>query len=131
MAQYGAKREDFGKLCVAPAANALKFDLALFKKPLTLTNTWRPGRSPTPCTSSIASCLAPAPMPFSFSARKKAKALKIPYARLLGTIERHNAFASDPVQIRAGWALDRTISTHRQASGRRTWTSSRPTTTIR
>jgi acetyl-CoA acetyltransferase len=26
---------------------------------------------------------------------------------LLGTIERHNAFASDPVQMRAGWALDR------------------------
>jgi acetyl-CoA acetyltransferase len=25
---------------------------------------------------------------------------------LLGTIERHNAFASDPVQMRAGWALD-------------------------
>jgi acetyl-CoA acetyltransferase len=38
---------------------------------------------------------------------EKARALKLPYARLLGTIERHNAFASDPVQMRAGWALDR------------------------
>jgi acetyl-CoA acetyltransferase len=38
---------------------------------------------------------------------EKAKGLKLPYARLLGTIERHNAFASDPVQMRAGWALDR------------------------
>ena len=27
--------------------------------------------------------------------------------KLLGTIERHNAFAGDPVQMRAGWALDR------------------------
>ena len=36
MAQYGAKREDFGKLCVAQRANALKFPDALFKKPLTL-----------------------------------------------------------------------------------------------
>jgi acetyl-CoA acetyltransferase len=26
---------------------------------------------------------------------------------LRATIERHNAFASDPVQMRAGWALDR------------------------
>ena len=25
----------------------------------------------------------------------------------MGTIERHNAFAADPVQMRAGWALDR------------------------
>jgi acetyl-CoA acetyltransferase len=25
----------------------------------------------------------------------------------MGTIERHNAFASDPVQMRAGWAVDR------------------------
>jgi acetyl-CoA acetyltransferase len=33
--------------------------------------------------------------------------LKLPHARLLGTIERHNAFAADPVQMRAGWALDR------------------------
>jgi acetyl-CoA acetyltransferase len=26
---------------------------------------------------------------------------------LKGTIERHNAFTSDPVQMRSGWALDR------------------------
>src|SRR2546427_10995331 len=33
---YGATREDFGKLCVAQRANALKYPHALFKKPLTL-----------------------------------------------------------------------------------------------
>ncbi|TMH62574.1 MAG: thiolase family protein, partial [Betaproteobacteria bacterium] len=36
MRTYGATREDFGKLCVAQRANALKFEHALFKKPLTL-----------------------------------------------------------------------------------------------
>ena len=36
MRNYGATREDFGKLCVAQRANALKFPHALFKKPLTL-----------------------------------------------------------------------------------------------
>jgi len=36
MRTYGAKREDFGKLCVAQRANALRFPHALFKKPLTL-----------------------------------------------------------------------------------------------
>jgi acetyl-CoA acetyltransferase len=44
---------------------------------------------------------------FLVLSEEKAKSLKVPYARLLGTIERHNAFASDPVQMRAGWALDR------------------------
>ena len=38
MQQHGATREDFGKLCVAQRANALKFDSALFKKPLTELN---------------------------------------------------------------------------------------------
>jgi acetyl-CoA acetyltransferase len=38
---------------------------------------------------------------------ERAKALRISHTRLKGTIERHNAFASDPVQMRAGWALDR------------------------
>ena len=28
-------------------------------------------------------------------------------ARILGTIERHNAFPDDPIQMRGGWALDR------------------------
>jgi acetyl-CoA acetyltransferase len=37
----------------------------------------------------------------------RAQGLKLPYARLLGTIERHNAFSADPVQMRAGWALER------------------------
>src|SRR5436190_13939746 len=36
MRNFGAKPEDFGKLCVAQRANALRYPLALFKKPLTL-----------------------------------------------------------------------------------------------
>src|SRR3954453_17079325 len=36
MRESGATREDFGKLCVAQRANALKFPQALFKKPLTM-----------------------------------------------------------------------------------------------
>jgi acetyl-CoA acetyltransferase len=38
---------------------------------------------------------------------EQARFLKLPFARLLGTIERHNAFTSDPVQMRGGLALDR------------------------
>src|SRR3954463_5412447 len=36
MRLYGATREDFGKLCVAQRANALRYSNALFKKPLSL-----------------------------------------------------------------------------------------------
>jgi acetyl-CoA acetyltransferase len=28
------------------------------------------------------------------------------YARISGTIERHNAFPEDPIQLRGGWAMD-------------------------
>jgi len=35
-----------------------------------------------------------------------ATALKLPAARLLSTIERHNAFGHDAVQLRGGWAMD-------------------------
>jgi len=36
MRTYGARPEDFGKLCVAQRSNALRNPNALFKKPLTL-----------------------------------------------------------------------------------------------
>ena len=38
---------------------------------------------------------------------ERAKNLRLPFARILGTIERHNAFPEDPMQLRGGWALDR------------------------
>ena len=37
----------------------------------------------------------------------RARTLDLPFARILGTIERHNAFPDDPIQLRGGWALDR------------------------
>ena len=37
----------------------------------------------------------------------EARRLGLPFARILGTIERHNAFPDDPIQMRGGWAMDR------------------------
>jgi acetyl-CoA acetyltransferase len=107
MEKYGAKREDFGKLCVAQRANGLKFDLSLFKKPLSLDEYMnaRPIAEPLHLFDCVMPCAGADA--FLVLTEERAKALKIPFARLLGTIERHNAFASDPVQMRAGWALDR------------------------
>jgi acetyl-CoA acetyltransferase len=35
-----------------------------------------------------------------------AKSLNLPSVRILSTIERHNAFPNDPIQVRGGWELD-------------------------
>ena len=107
MRTYGATREDFGKLCVAQRANALRFPHALFKKPLTLEEylSARPIAEPLHLFDCVMPCAGADG--FLVLGEERAKHLRLPYARLLGTIERHNAFASDPVQMRAGWALDR------------------------
>src|SRR5262249_61547029 len=39
--------------------------------------------------------------------RVLAEELGLKFARILGTVERHNAFAADPIQFRGGWALER------------------------
>ena len=107
MRTHGAKREDFGKLCVAQRANALKFEHALFKKPLSLDEYMnaRPIADPLHLFDCVMPCAGADG--FLVLSEDRARSLGLRYAKLLGTIERHNAFASDPVQMRAGWALDR------------------------
>ena len=107
MRTFGATREDFGKLCVAQRANALKFSHALFKKPLTLGEylAARPIAEPLHLFDCVMPCAGADG--FLVLTEERAKQLGLRYARLLGTIERHNAFVADPVQLRAGWALDR------------------------
>src|SRR3954470_16722708 len=107
MRNFGATREDFGKLCVAQRANALKFAHALFKKPLTLDEYLNAREIADPLH--LFDCVMPCAGADGFlvMSEERARRLGIPRARLLGTIERHNAFAADPVQMRAGWALDR------------------------
>jgi acetyl-CoA acetyltransferase len=107
MRTYGAKREDFGKLCVAQRANALRFPHALFKKPLTLEEYLSARAIAEPLH--LFDCVMPCAGAEGFLvlSEERAQRLQLPYARVLGTIERHNAFATDPVQMRAGWALDR------------------------
>ena len=107
MSKYGATREDFGKLCVAQRANALRFEHSLFKKPLTLDEYMaaRPIAEPLHLFDCVMPCAGADA--FLVLSESRAEQLGLKYAKLLGTIERHNAFASDPVQMRAGWALDR------------------------
>jgi acetyl-CoA acetyltransferase len=107
MRTYGATREDFGKLCVAQRANALQFPHALMKKPLTLDDYLNARLIADPLR--LYDCVMPCAGAEAFLVLRRAAAEKLglPYARILGTIERHNAFPDDPVQYRGGWALDR------------------------
>jgi acetyl-CoA acetyltransferase len=107
MQRHGATREDFGKLCVAQRANALKYAHALFKKPLSLEEylAARPIAEPLHLFDCVMPCAGAEA--FLVLTEDRARSLGLAFVHLKGTIERHNAFASDPVQMRAGWALDR------------------------
>jgi acetyl-CoA acetyltransferase len=107
MRTYGAEREDFGKLCVAQRANALHFPHALFKKPLSLQEylAARPITEPLHLFDCVMPCAGAEA--FLVMHEQQARDLGLPHARILGTIERHNAFPDDPVQMRGGWELDR------------------------
>jgi acetyl-CoA acetyltransferase len=107
MRTYGATAEDFGKICVAQRANALQFPHALMKKPLTLDEYLKARLIADPLR--LFDCVMPCAGADAFMVlhRATAEQLGLPYARILGTIERHNAFPDDPVQYRGGWALDR------------------------
>jgi acetyl-CoA acetyltransferase len=107
MRTYGATPEDFGKLCVAQRVNALQFPHALMKKPLTLDEYLNARLIADPLR--LYDCVMPCAGAEAFLVLRRAAAEKLglPYARILATIERHNAFPDDPVQYRGGWALDR------------------------
>jgi acetyl-CoA acetyltransferase len=107
MRTYGAKPEDFGKLCVAQRTNALRNPNALFKKPLTLEEYLGARLVADPLR--LFDCVMPCAGADAFlvMSEERARRLGLPHARLAGAIERHNAFPDDPVQHRGGWAMDR------------------------
>lgn len=107
MDRYGATREDFGKLCVAQRDNALKNPNALMKKPLTLEQymSARPIAEPFHLFDCVMPCAGAEA--FLVMREETAVSLGLPFVRLLSAIERHNAFAEDPVQVRGGWVVDR------------------------
>ena len=106
MREYGATREDFGKLCVAQRQNALANPHALFKKPLTIDEYLNARVITEPLH--LFDCVMPCAggEGFLVMKAKRAAALGLPHARVLATIERHNAWPDDPIQMRGGWAMD-------------------------
>jgi acetyl-CoA acetyltransferase len=106
MRQYGARREDFAKLCIAQRDNALQNPHALMKRPLSLEAYLdaRPIADPL----SLFDCVMPCAGAEAFlvMSQDRARSLSLPFVTILSTIERHNAYPDDPIQIRGGWAMD-------------------------
>ena len=106
MDTYGVTREDFGKLCVAQRENALRYPDALMKKPLTLQEYLDARLIADPIV--LYDCVMPCAGAEAYLVMREedARAQGLPFANILSTVERHNAFPDDPVQVRGGWALD-------------------------
>jgi acetyl-CoA acetyltransferase len=106
MNKYGAKREDFAKICIAQRDNALANPHALMKKRLTLDEymSARPIADPIHLFDCVMPCAGAEA--FLVCREETARSLHLPGVRVLSTIERHNAYPDDLVQIRGGWAAD-------------------------
>ena len=131
MNTYGARREDFGKICVAQRDNALSIPHAMMKKKLTLDEymSARPIADPIHLFDCVMPCAGAEA--FLVCREDSAKSLNLPGVRILSTIERHNAFPDDPMQMRGGWALDVDELWSMAGVTPTMSISSRPTTTIR
>ena len=106
MREFGAAREDFGRLCIAQRDNALPVPHAMMKRPLTMDQYLAARIVAEPLR--LFDCVMPCAGAEAFlvTTDDRARSLGLPYARVLATIERHNAFPDDPIQIRGGWAMD-------------------------
>lgn len=107
MNAYGATREDFGRLCVAQRDYALQVPHALMKTPLTIDAYLSARAIAEPLH--LYDCVMPCAGAEAFLVlrEERARDLGLPFATILSTIERHNAFAADDIQVRTGVALDR------------------------
>ena len=103
----GATREDFGRLCVAQRANALRYPGALMRRTLTMEDYLGARAIADPIH--LFDCVMPCAGAEAFLVCREAdaRALNLPFVRILAAIERHNAFQDDPIQYRGGWAVDR------------------------
>ena len=107
MRTYGATREDFGRIAVDQRSNALGNPHAMFKQPLTLQAYMdaRPISDPIHLFDCVMPCAGAEA--FLVMTEQRARDLGLAHVLIRGAIERHNAYADDPVLVRGGWLKDR------------------------
>lgn len=109
MAETGLTRADLGRLAVASRVNAGKNPDALLRQPLTLAQ-YLGARSIAPPIH-LFDCVMPCAGAEAFLVLREAtaRAMGLPFVRLVAAIERHNAFADAPVMRQGGWVRDRDL----------------------
>ena len=108
MADFGATREDFARICLDQRYNANHYAQALLgHKTLSLDDylSARPIAGPIHLFDCVMPCAGGEG--FLLMTEDRARHLGLPYVQILATDERHNSFSEDPVQQRAGWACYR------------------------
>ena len=107
MRTYGARREDFGRIAVDQRSNALGNPHAMFKKPLSLDQYMDARVISDPIH--LFDCVMPCAGAEAFLVMtgERARDLGLAHVVIRGAIERHNAYAEDPVMVRGGWLKDR------------------------
>ncbi|MDB5934315.1 MAG: hypothetical protein JWQ01_1659 [Massilia sp.] len=107
MRTYGARREDFGRIAVDQRSNALLNPNAMFKKALTLEEYMAARAIADPIH--LFDCVMPCAGAEAFlvMSEERARDLGLAHVLVRGAIERHNAFADDPIMTRGGWQVDR------------------------
>ena len=106
MNRFGVSREDLGRIAVAQRANALRNPNALMKTPLTLEQYMaaRPIADPIHLYDCVMPCAGAEA--FLVMREETAAAAGLKGAKILASIERHNARIDDVVQNRGGWVAD-------------------------
>ncbi len=106
MQTHGVDRAAFGRLAVQQRRHAMDNPLALLRDPLDLDDylATRPIAEPL----HLFDCVMPCAGAEGFLVMREdtAQRLGVRRARALAAVERHGAFASDPVQLRGGWEIE-------------------------
>jgi acetyl-CoA acetyltransferase len=106
MNAFGAKREDFGRICVAQRANSTGHPMALFRQPLTIETYLNARLICEPlglfdCVTRVSGAEG-----FLVMTEDRARSLRLPYVLISGAVERHNGYAGDPVISHFGVAAE-------------------------
>ena len=106
MREFGATREDFGRICVAQRSNALNNPRAVMKNSLSLDQYLNARLISDPIA--LYDCVMPCAGSEAFLVMRAEEAARrgLRRAGIAGAIERHNAHPGDPVPLRGGWTLD-------------------------
>ena len=108
MDQHGTQREDFGRIAIAQRYNANHYPGALFHAKQLDMQTYLDAQSiagPVHLYDCVMPCAGADG--FLVTSVERAQSLGQPWVEILASAERHNAFATDPVQYRSGWTLFR------------------------